>query len=177
MYAWFRYTIKSPNNKSLLSVCPAKQKLPIFNRTVGMFGTAGKSGRGGRRGAGGKRKLNSKFSSASFNRPSGGRPAGDTSRNKCTTTATPATVAATAPVEETYSLVTGNSLDFAMIIRLTPDIVDEIKRAESQGGSARIKFHAIANNSSGNVSRFVFAIFTCIRLFYFVTKFISKLLI
>ncbi|KAK1375960.1 dentin sialophosphoprotein [Heracleum sosnowskyi] len=115
-----------------------------------MFGTAGKSGRGGRGGAGKKRKLDSKFRSASIIRTSGGRPAGDVSRNKRTTTATPV-VAATAPADETYSLVTGNPLDFAMIIRLTPDLVDEIKRAESQGGSARIKFDAIANNSSGNV--------------------------
>lgn len=39
-----------------------------------------------------------------------------------------------------------------MIIRLTPDLVDEIKRVEAQGGSARIKFDANAKNTSGNVS-------------------------
>lgn len=38
-----------------------------------------------------------------------------------------------------------------MIIRLTPDLVDEIKRVEAQGGSARIKFDANAKNTSGNV--------------------------
>lgn len=114
-----------------------------------MFGTAGKSGRGG------KRKLKSNFRSATLNRPSG--------RNNRITTATPV-ITATAPAEETYSLVTGNPLDFAMIIKLTPDLVDEIKRAESQGGSARIKFHAIANNSSGNVSRFVFPNFYLYRI-------------
>lgn len=130
-----------------------------------MFGTAGKSSRGGRGGAGKKRKLNSSFRSASLTRPSGGRPSVESSRNNRTTIAIPAAVTtATAPAEETYSLVTGNPLDFAMIIRLTPDLVDEIKRAESQGGSARIKFDAIANNSSGNVSRLVFAIHTCIGL-------------
>lgn len=39
-----------------------------------------------------------------------------------------------------------------MIIRLAPDLVDEIKRVEAQGGSARIKFDANAKNTSGNVS-------------------------
>lgn len=38
-----------------------------------------------------------------------------------------------------------------MIIRLAPDLVDEIKRAESKGCSARIKFDANANHPSGNV--------------------------
>ncbi|WOG89356.1 hypothetical protein DCAR_0208594 [Daucus carota subsp. sativus] len=114
-----------------------------------MFGAAGKSGRGGRGGTG-KRKLPSKFRSASRNLPPSGRPSVDASRNNRTTTATTA-VASTAPAEETYDLVTGNPLNFAMIIRLTPDLVDEIKRAESQAGSARIKFHANPNYPSGNV--------------------------
>ncbi|KAJ6416057.1 hypothetical protein OIU84_004788 [Salix udensis] len=55
-------------------------------------------------------------------------------------------------VEETFSLIPGNSpLAFAMIIRLVPDLVDEIRRIEAQGGTARIKFGSIANNSDGNV--------------------------
>ncbi|XAR49958.1 hypothetical protein NMG60_11004147 [Bertholletia excelsa] len=53
--------------------------------------------------------------------------------------------------EESFSLVTGNPLDFAMIIRLAPDLVDEIRRVEEQGGTARIKFDANDNNTSGNV--------------------------
>lgn len=126
-----------------------------------MFGAVGKSGRGGR---GGKRKLHSTFHSASRNRPSSGRPVVDASRTNRSTTVAPAAVTATAPAEETFSLATGNPLDFAMIIRLTPDLVDEIKRAESQGGSARIKFDANANNPSGNVSCFVFSILTHTRL-------------
>ncbi|KAL8118710.1 uncharacterized protein LOC141723918 isoform X2 [Apium graveolens] len=128
-----------------------------------MFGASGKSGRGGRGGAssGGKRKLHSNFHSASLNRPSGRRPstaataAGSSApRNNCKTTTTPPSPAASAPsaaVEESFSLETGNPLDFAMIIRLTPDLVDEIKRVEAQGGSARIKFDANAKNTSGNV--------------------------
>ncbi|KAJ6348324.1 hypothetical protein OIU76_004734 [Salix suchowensis] len=55
-------------------------------------------------------------------------------------------------VEETFSLIPGNSpLAFAMIIRLVPDLVDEIRRVEAQGGTARIKFGSIANNNDGNV--------------------------
>ncbi|KAK9282375.1 hypothetical protein L1049_005292 [Liquidambar formosana] len=38
-----------------------------------------------------------------------------------------------------------------MIIRLTPDLVDEIRRVEAQGGTARIKFGSYPNNPSGNV--------------------------
>lgn len=125
-----------------------------------MFGASGKSARGGRGGAssGAKRKLHSNFHSASLNRPSGRRPsaggAGGSSapRNNRKTTTTPPSPAASAPVEESFSLETGNPLDFAMIIRLTPDLVDEIKRVETQGGSARIKFDANAKNTSGNVS-------------------------
>jgi hypothetical protein len=39
-----------------------------------------------------------------------------------------------------------------MIIRLSPDLVDEIKRVEAQGGAAKIKFDAFPNNSTENVS-------------------------
>lgn len=38
-----------------------------------------------------------------------------------------------------------------MIIRLAPDLIDEIKRVEAQGGTPRIKFDANAKNSSGHV--------------------------
>ncbi|KAA8541709.1 hypothetical protein F0562_022861 [Nyssa sinensis] len=61
------------------------------------------------------------------------------------------TTSAPAAAEESFSLVTGNPLDFAMIIRLAPDLVEEIKRVEAQGGTARIKFDSNANNTSGNV--------------------------
>ncbi|KAM0949048.1 putative occludin domain-containing protein [Dioscorea sansibarensis] len=53
--------------------------------------------------------------------------------------------------EESFSLVPGPSLNFAAIIRLTPDIVNEIRRAEAQGGAARVKFDSNPNNHSGNV--------------------------
>ncbi|KAG2722777.1 hypothetical protein I3760_02G141500 [Carya illinoinensis] len=60
--------------------------------------------------------------------------------------------AAPAAVEENFRLVSGNNPPaFAMIIRLAPDLVDEIKRLEAQAGTARIKFDVTASNSSGNV--------------------------
>ncbi|KAI9085674.1 hypothetical protein K1719_032517 [Acacia pycnantha] len=50
-----------------------------------------------------------------------------------------------------FNLVSGNNaLAFAMIIRLAPDLVEEIKRLEAQGGSARMKFDSNLNNPSGN---------------------------
>lgn len=56
-------------------------------------------------------------------------------------------------VEETFSLVSGNNpLAFAMIIRLAPDLVEEIKKVEIQGGAARIKFDSSGHNPNGNVS-------------------------
>lgn len=43
-----------------------------------------------------------------------------------------------------------------MIIRLAPDMVDEIRRVEAQGGSARIKFDSLGGNTNGNVSSIVY---------------------
>ncbi|KAK7255530.1 hypothetical protein RIF29_28943 [Crotalaria pallida] len=59
----------------------------------------------------------------------------------------------TAPaVEESFSLVSGsNPLAFSMIIRLAPDLVEEIKRVEAQGGKARMKFDPNPNNPNGNI--------------------------
>ncbi|XP_026662010.2 dentin sialophosphoprotein [Phoenix dactylifera] len=53
--------------------------------------------------------------------------------------------------EETFSLESGGALDFAAIIRLTPDLVEEIRRVEAQGGTARIKFDSNLNNPTENV--------------------------
>ncbi|KAJ0007635.1 hypothetical protein Pint_28896 [Pistacia integerrima] len=76
-------------------------------------------------------------SSASRNRTAG--PSGATSSGS------------SKAVEETFSLVSGNNpLAFGMIIRLAPDLVEEIRRVESQGQMARIKFDSIANNPNGN---------------------------
>lgn len=66
--------------------------------------------------------------------------------------------AAAAAAEETFSLVSGNNpLAFAMIIRLAPDMVEEIKRVESQGRSARIKFDS-TRQTDRNVSSFLDAL-------------------
>ncbi|KAK3150700.1 hypothetical protein QOZ80_3AG0236550 [Eleusine coracana subsp. coracana] len=53
--------------------------------------------------------------------------------------------------EEAFRLESGGSPAFAAIIRLTPDLVDEIRRAEEAGGGARIKFNPNMYNSSENV--------------------------
>jgi len=81
--------------------------------------------------------------------PGGRLSLGASSRN-----ATKEAVAAPA-VEETFSLISGsNPLAFSMIIRLAPDLVEEIRRVESQGGTARMKFGPNPHNTSGNVTLF-----------------------
>ncbi|XP_019193826.1 PREDICTED: uncharacterized protein LOC109187894 isoform X2 [Ipomoea nil] len=114
-------------------------------------------GKRGRRGAGGagKRNNNSSFRTPAVQRSSaapGGRlslgsgAAAPRNRSVGPTPSAPSNAA-----EETFSLVSGNPLHFAMIIRLAPDLVEEIKRTEAHGGTPRIKFGANANNSAGNV--------------------------
>lgn len=78
----------------------------------------------------------------------GRRPSlGASSRNAAKETAS------TAAVEETFSLTSGsNPLAFSMIIRLAPDLVEEIRRVESQGGTARMKFGPNPHNTGGNVT-------------------------
>ncbi|CAI9753760.1 unnamed protein product [Fraxinus pennsylvanica] len=119
-----------------------------------MYGGAGKLSRGGG-GGGGKRNTNSTSNAPPISRPSaapGGRLSlggGAQGRGAATSSGLgPTTVSVQA--EETYSLVTGNPLNFAMIIRLVPDLLEEIKRVEAEGANVRIKFDANANNSNGN---------------------------
>lgn len=116
-----------------------------------MFGAQSKLGRGGGagRGVGGGPK---RYPAISQTIRPPGAPAGRSSmpgpRNR-----TPAPPAAPPAVEETFSLISGNNpLAFAMIIRLAPDLIKEIRHVEAQGGPVRIKFDATPNNSSGNVS-------------------------
>lgn len=54
--------------------------------------------------------------------------------------------------EESFSLSSSAELNFGAIIRLTPDLIEEIKRVESQGDSARIKFAPNFTIPQGNVS-------------------------
>lgn len=127
-------------------------------RSREMSGVSGKRGRGG---AGGAFKRNN---ISAFRPPppilrSSAAPGGRLSlgsgaagpRNRSTAVG-PAPSAPSNAAEETFSLVSGNPLHFAMIIRLAPDLVEEIKRTEAHGGTTRIKFGANANNSAGNVS-------------------------
>lgn len=137
-----------------------------------MYGGSGKLGRGGGGGSGGrgggvgKRNIQSTFQPPPLNRStaaSGGRLSlggggAAAPRNRNSSSATGPTSSNGA--EETFSLVTGNPLNFAMIIRLAPDLVEEIKRVEAEGSTARIKFDTNANNSSGNVSFLVHFCFT-----------------
>ncbi|XP_031105161.1 uncharacterized protein LOC116010038, partial [Ipomoea triloba] len=119
--------------------------------------SGGKRGRRGAGGAGKRNNNNSSFRTPAVQRSSaalGGRlslgsgAAGP--RNRSTAVA-PTPSAPSNAGEETFSLVSGNPLHFAMIIRLAPDLVEEIKRTEAHGGTTRIKFGANANNSAGNV--------------------------
>ncbi|KAG8073763.1 hypothetical protein GUJ93_ZPchr0006g45174 [Zizania palustris] len=53
--------------------------------------------------------------------------------------------------EEAFSLESSGPPAFAAIIKLTPDLVDEIRRAEESGRGARIKFNPNMYNSSDNI--------------------------
>ncbi|KAL5579398.1 hypothetical protein UlMin_011840 [Ulmus minor] len=122
-----------------------------------MFGGSSKFGRGGAgagRGSGSKR-LHPSFPAP--HRPPAPAGAGRLSlrgsgsapnpRNRASGSTPSEAVPA---VEESFSLVAGNNpLEFGMIIRLAPDLVDEIRRVEAQGGTPKIKFGA--NNPNGNV--------------------------
>ncbi|PKI43533.1 hypothetical protein CRG98_036068 [Punica granatum] len=116
-----------------------------------MFGGSSKVGRGGGRGGAGggsKRFPAPPLQPTRPALPSAGRlslSGGPRNRN------TGPAAAAPPSVEETFSLVSGNNpLAFAMIIRLTPDLVEEIRRVEAQGETAKIKFDANPKNPSGN---------------------------
>lgn len=121
-----------------------------------MFGASSKLGRGGGGGRGGGTGGGAKRFPAPqpSHRPSGapgGRQSLQGSAGQRNRSSGPNS--GQAAVEETFSLVSGNNpLTFAMIIRLVPDLVEEIRRVEAQGGNARIKFDANPHNPLGNVS-------------------------
>ncbi|KAL8256706.1 hypothetical protein R6Q59_028747 [Mikania micrantha] len=117
-----------------------------------MYGGSGKLGRG-RGGGPANRNIHSTFQPSSVQRPSappgGGRKsAGGGHRNR---SSTPAASAAVSTTDETFSLVRKNALNFGMIIKLSPVLVEEIKRLEAQGGAAKIKFDSSAKNPAENV--------------------------
>lgn len=117
-----------------------------------MFGGSSKVGGGG--GGGGRGGVTKRFSAPlqppRTSRPTGGRlslPGGPRNRNPGPASPDPPAV------EETFSLVSGNNpFAFAMMIKLAPDLVEEIRRAEAQGETAKIKFDANPKNPTGNVS-------------------------
>ncbi|MFS7974438.1 putative occludin domain-containing protein [Helianthus anomalus] len=113
-----------------------------------MYGGSAKLGGRGRGGGPVKRNIHSAFQPSSVQRPST-TPAGAGHRNRSTTPA--AAAATTSTAEESFSLVRNNPLNFGMIIRLTPVLIEEIKRLEAEGGVARMRFDSSANNPNGNV--------------------------
>ncbi|CAH9090481.1 unnamed protein product [Cuscuta epithymum] len=120
-----------------------------------MYRGSGKHGRGGGRGRG-KRNIPSSFHAppilSSSVVPGGRLSVGSGATPSCRgTSSAPNSSAASNETEENFSLVAGNALNFSMIIRLVPGLVEEIKRVEAEGGVAQIKFDANATNSNGNV--------------------------
>lgn len=109
-------------------------------------------GRGGGRGGGGGA---SKRPPAPHGRGRGGTSSiggmGAPPRGRAAASAS-AAAAQPAGRDETFRLESSGPPSFAAIIRLTPDLVDEIRRAEEAGGGARIKFNPNMYNSSENVS-------------------------
>lgn len=106
-------------------------------------------GRGGG-GSGGKRGIHAPpigRSTPAGRLSMGGGPRGRGGTAGSAAAASPST--SSLQVEETFSLVRENPVNFGMAIKLAPDLVEEIKRVEGQGGKARIMFGA---NASGNVS-------------------------
>ncbi|VVA98894.1 unnamed protein product [Arabis nemorensis] len=125
-----------------------------------MYGGSSKPSRGGGRGGGGGPVRNRNSFPPPTNRhpspvgrmSSGGGGSSAASRQRNTTSVKAASSTATRTVEEKFSLVPRESPSaFGMIIRLAPDLVEEIKRVEAQGGAAKIKFDAFPNNSTGNI--------------------------
>ncbi|KFK39438.1 hypothetical protein AALP_AA3G244900 [Arabis alpina] len=128
-----------------------------------MYGGSSKPSRGGSNrggGGGGHVRNRNSFPPPTNRHPSpvgrmstggGGSSAASRQRNS-----TSGKAAASSPVirtvEETFNLVPREVPSaFGMIIRLAPDLVEEIKRVEAQGGAAKIKFDAFPNNSTGNI--------------------------
>ncbi|KAM7254440.1 hypothetical protein ACFE04_003820 [Oxalis oulophora] len=125
-------------------------------------GGSSKLGRGGGRGGGGGGRNRSSYPPPppplAQNRPSTGRlslnqsnPRNNNSNSNNNRRATSAS-ATSAATEENFALVPGhNPPAFGMIIRLAPDLVDEIRRVENEGGSAKIRFDSIGTNPGGNI--------------------------
>ncbi|KAK4772274.1 hypothetical protein SAY86_014049 [Trapa natans] len=113
-----------------------------------MFRPSFKVGRGGRRG-GVPKSLSALRQSPRASLPTGGRLSlSGSPRIRNPDSGSPQL----SHVEENFSLVPGkNPFAFGMMIRLTPGLVEEIRRAEARGETAKIKFHANPKNASDNL--------------------------
>uniref|UniRef100_A0A0D9VQH3 OCEL domain-containing protein n=1 Tax=Leersia perrieri TaxID=77586 RepID=A0A0D9VQH3_9ORYZ len=73
-------------------------------------------------------------------------------RGRAAAAAAAAAAAQAAARDESFSLESHGPPAFAAIVRLTPDLIDEIRRAEESGSGARIKFNPNMINPAENVS-------------------------
>ncbi|CAH8301135.1 unnamed protein product [Eruca vesicaria subsp. sativa] len=106
----------------------------------------GRGGRGRGGGGGGGRGRNRNLLPPPTNRHS------SASLRERNTTSVKAAASSSRTVEETLSIVPREVPPaFGMTIRLAPDLMEEIKRVEAQGGTAKIKFDALPNSSTGNI--------------------------
>ncbi|PWA62966.1 hypothetical protein CTI12_AA246940 [Artemisia annua] len=117
-----------------------------------MYGSSGKSGGRGRAAGPVKRPL----STFPPSRPlgggrGGGGGGGPGNRRNNSTPFSIGSGSSGVTVDETFSLVRNRELNFGMIIKLSPELVDEIKRIEAEGGSAKIKFDSQQKNAEVNV--------------------------
>ncbi|KAL4205073.1 hypothetical protein AMTRI_Chr01g112910 [Amborella trichopoda] len=113
----------------------------------------GKFGRGGGMGRGQPKRMIMAPPPHNSLRPTSSRPPGSATlpRRSAITGPQPPAPSSSA-MEENFSLVKSeDSLPFGMLIRLAPDLVEEIKRVEALGGTARIKFEPNNNNPSESV--------------------------
>ncbi|PKA49518.1 hypothetical protein AXF42_Ash004058 [Apostasia shenzhenica] len=159
-HSWHHYFFlkKGKSSPSLLApVLPiATQQPPPSTLAAGVLAMF-KLGRGGKAGRGSaKRLLSTPAQLLRSSAPAGGTgarlPIGASAPGRVRPSASAAagSAGAVAGREETFRLEPG-VLDFGAIIRLTPDLVEEIRRLEAQGGTARIRFDANVNISAGNV--------------------------
>ncbi|XP_019457904.1 PREDICTED: uncharacterized protein LOC109358242 isoform X3 [Lupinus angustifolius] len=76
---------------------------------------------------------------------------GSTARNVVQREVTTAATVPPLPEEKFILFSIGMPPPYSMIVKLTPDMVDEIKRLEAQGGRARVKFDSNPCNPDGNI--------------------------
>jgi hypothetical protein len=141
------YTISASfsSASSLLSASEAQYDEPSRRRRRSPRVMYKLGGRGGGRGGGGS---GTKRPPAPHGRGRGASPSIGSGALPPRGRAAAAAAAAAAQEEgseESFSLESSGPPAFAALIRLTPDLIDEIRRAEEAGGGARIMFNSDIN--------------------------------